>query len=52
MDIIFLDGKKVLHIVDTSTRVSVAKLLYINDNNSGKSVEGIWLEFIKIWCKM
>ena len=49
MDLMFLDGKALLHIVDTATRFSAAAFL---DDDFNQSVEGIWLAFIQIWCTM
>ena len=45
MDLLSLDGKALLHIVDTATRFSAAAFL---DEDFDQSVEGIWLVFIQI----
>ena len=49
MDLMFLDGKALLHIVDTATRFSAATFL---DGDFDQSVEGIWLAFIQAWCTL
>ena len=46
MGMMFLDGKAVLHIVDTATRFSAATFLDANGGEYGQSVEGIWKAFI------
>ena len=50
MDLMFLDGKPVLHIVDTATRFSAATFLDAHGEEYGQSVEGIWKAFIETWC--
>ena len=45
MHLMFLDGKDLLHIADTATRVSAAAFL---DEDFAQSVECIWLGFIQI----
>ena len=52
IDLMWLDGKAVLHIVDTATRFSAASFLDSSGQDYGQSVEGIWLSFIEIWCAM
>ena len=49
MDLMFLDGKALLHIFDSATRFSSAAFL---DKDFDQSVEGIWLAFIQVWCTM
>ena len=50
MDLMFLDGKAVLHVIDTATRFSAATFLDSHGQNYGQSTEGIWLAFLEIWC--
>lgn len=45
----FLEGKSVLHIVDTATRFSSATFLDAHGKSYGQSVEGAWLAFVMIW---
>lgn len=50
IDIMFLEGKAVLHIVDTATRFSAATFLDAHGVTYGQSVNGIWLAFVMTWC--
>ena len=52
IDLMFLDGKAVLHIVDTATRFSAATFLDSHGEKYGQSVEGIWLAFVMTWATM
>ena len=52
IDLMWVDGKAVLHVVDTATRFSAATFLDANVMDYGHSVEGIWLAFFEIWCTM
>ena len=49
MDLMLLDEKTLLHIVDTATCFSAAASL---DEDFDQSVEDIWLAFIQIWCTL
>lgn len=48
----FLDGKAVLHIIDTVTRFLAATFLDTYGAKFGQSVEGIWLVFVMTWCNI
>lgn len=48
IDLMFIDSKAILHIVDSATRFSSAVFL----DDYGQRVEGIWNAFIDIWCTM
>ena len=50
MDLMFLDGKAVLHVIDTATHFSAAKFLDSHGKTYGQTAEGIWLAFLDIWC--
>ncbi len=52
IDLMFLDSKAVLHIVDTATRFSAATFLDSHGETYGQSVDGIWLAFCMTWCTM
>ena len=52
IDLMFLDGKAVLHIIDTATRFSAATFLDSHGETYGQSVDGIWLAFCMTWCTM
>ena len=52
IDLMWIDGKALLHVVDTATRFSNATFLDSSDQNYGQSVEGIWLAFLECWCSM
>ena len=52
MDLMFLDGKAVLHIIDTATRFSTATFLDAHSSSYGQSVDGIWLAFLETWCTL
>lgn len=45
MDLMFWDGKAVLHIVDSANRFSTAAFF---DDDFDQSVEGIWSAFTQI----
>lgn len=45
--LVFLDGKEVLHIIDTATRLSYATFLDAHAAPYGQSVEGIRLAFVE-----
>jgi hypothetical protein len=49
IDLMFIDGQAVLHVVDTATRFSSATFLDSHNGSFGHSVEGIWLAFIETW---
>ena len=49
IDLMFLDGKAVLHVIDTATRFSSAIFLDAHGATYGQSVEGIWLAFVEAW---
>jgi hypothetical protein len=44
MDVLFVSGIPVLHIVDAGTRFSVARYI------SSQSVSEIWRQFLLYWC--
>ena len=48
----FIEGKAILHIVDTATRFSSAIFLDSQGNNYGQSINGVWLAFIEAWCNL
>jgi hypothetical protein len=52
IDLMFLDGTAVLHVVDTATRFSAAAFLDAHNETYGLSVHGIWLAFLDIWCTL
>lgn len=49
-DLLFLDGKTILKILDTDTYFSVATFLDAHDAKHGQSVQGIWFSFSMTWC--
>ena len=52
MDLMFTEGKAILHIVDTAIRFSSAIFLYSQGQNYGQSVNGIWFAFLVAWCTL
>ena len=50
MDLMFIEGKAILHIVDSAIRFSSAIFLDSQGQNYGQSVNGIWLAFLESWC--
>lgn len=52
MDVMWLDGKVVLNIVDTAIRFSAATFLDSIGENYGPAIEGVWLAFIQTWVTM
>ena len=49
MDLMFLDGKAVLHVVDTATHFSTATFLDAHGLEYGQTSEGIWTAFMETW---
>jgi transposase InsO family protein len=47
IDLMFIDGQAVLHIVDTATRFSAATFLDSHNGSFGQSVKGVWLALIE-----
>ena len=52
MDLMFIEGKAILHIVDIATRFSSAIFLDSQGNNYGQSVNEVWLAFLEAWCTL
>lgn len=52
MDLMFLDVIAVLHAVDTAMRFSAAPFLDSYGQTYGKSVDSIWLAFLKTWASI
>ena len=52
MDLMFLDGEAVLHIIDTATRFSASAFLDAHGSSYDQSVDEIWLAFLEIWCTL
>ena len=52
MDLMFIEGKAILHIVDTAYRFSWAIYLDSQIHNYGQSVNGIWLAFLEALCTL
>jgi len=52
IDLMFIDGKAILHIVDTATRFSAATFLDPPNAEYGQSVNGVWLAFLETWCTL
>lgn len=50
LDLMLLNERAVLHVVDTATRFSAATFLDSNGESYGQSVEGLWLAFVQTWC--
>ena len=48
----FIEGKAILHIVDTATRFSAATFLDSEREHFRQSVDGIWTAFVMTWCTM
>jgi hypothetical protein len=49
IDLMFIDGQAVLHVVDTATRFSAVTFLDSYNGSFGQSVEGVWLALIQTW---
>lgn len=52
MDLIWLDGKALLHIVDSTTRFSAATVLDSDGERYSQPVEGVWYAFLQAWINM
>lgn len=50
LDLIFLECKAVLQIIDIATRFGGATFLESNGETHGQSGERIWLAFVQILC--
>lgn len=48
IDLQWIDGEAVLHVIDTATKFSSATFLDIH----GHSTEGIWTAFVECWCSL
>lgn len=48
MDLQWIDGEAVLHVIDTATKFSSATFLDLY----GHSTEGIWTAFVECWCSL
>lgn len=48
----FLDGKAVLHVINTDTTTSSAIFLDAHGATYTQSVDGIWLAFVEASCTM
>jgi hypothetical protein len=49
IDLMFIDGQAVLHVVNSATRFSAATFLDSHNGSFGQSVEGVWLALIETW---
>jgi transposase InsO family protein len=49
IDLMLINEKDILHIVDTATRFSAATFLDSNLATYGRSVEGVWVALIETW---
>jgi hypothetical protein len=48
----FINGKAVLHVIDSATRFNAATFLDSHSESYGQSSDGIWDAFIDIWCSI
>lgn len=51
-DLMFLNDKASLKVIDTATRFSSATILDIHESNYGQSTEEVWVASMKCWCTM
>jgi hypothetical protein len=49
IDLMFINGKAILHIADTATMFSAATFLDSNLATYGQSVEGVWVALMETW---
>jgi hypothetical protein len=49
MDLKFINGKAVLHVIDSATRFNAATFLDSHSESFGQSSDGIWDAIIDIW---
>jgi hypothetical protein len=52
MDLMFINGKAVLHVIDSPTRFNATTFLDSHSKSYGQSSNGIWDAFIDIWCSI
>jgi hypothetical protein len=52
MDLMFINGKAVLHVIDSATRFNAATFLDSHSESYGQSSDGICNAFIDIWCSI
>jgi hypothetical protein len=49
VDLTFIDGQAVLHVVDTAKKLSAETFLDSHNGSFGQSVEGVFLALIETW---
>jgi hypothetical protein len=49
IDIMWIEGDAVLHVVDTATRLSATKYLDTNGAEYGQGVDGVWSALFDCW---
>jgi hypothetical protein len=52
MDLMFINGKAVLHVIDSATRFNAATFIDLHSESHGQGSDGIWDAFIDIWCSI
>jgi hypothetical protein len=51
-DLMFINGKAVLHVIDSATRFDTATFLDSHSESYLQRSDGIWDPFIDIWCSI
>jgi hypothetical protein len=52
MDLMLINGKAVLHVIDSATRFNAVKILDSHSESYGQSPDGIRNAFIEIVCSI
>jgi hypothetical protein len=52
MDLMLINGKAVLYVIDSATRFNAVKILDSHSESYGQSPDGIWNAFIEILCSI
>jgi hypothetical protein len=50
LDLTFIDGSAIWHVVDTATRFSASTFLDKHGYAYGQSVDGVWAAFLECWA--
>lgn len=49
INLMFIENKVILHVIDTATRFSIAIFLNREGKTYGQSVDVVWLALVMVW---
>lgn len=52
IDLMFLEGSTIIHIVDTTNHFSAATFLGPSGGSYGQTVDGVWIALVQTWSTM